>query len=97
MRFLNTTRGYSATSPANAEHYCLDCRFRDWLDATGDLTATVTFRDADGKPVGDPDVVAADAQGRFRTSRALGAAHTAEIVIRDEWGDTSGAPVVVEG
>ncbi len=40
FRFLNATRGYSAVAandPAQTEHYCLDCRFRDWLDATGDL------------------------------------------------------------
>ena len=92
VRFFNQTRGYSATSETNAEHYCLDCRFRDWLDATGDLTATVTFHIGGGQ---EHSETLTSADGTFRTQRALGNGETADIVISDAWGDTSGAPVPV--
>jgi hypothetical protein len=90
FRFLNQQRGYSATSTSNSEHYCLDCRFRDWLDATGDLTATVTYRTAGGQSSVE---TLTTHDGRFRTSHALGTDETADIVINDPWGDTSGDPV----
>jgi hypothetical protein len=96
-RFLDKKRGYSANSPDDAEHYCLDCRFRDWLDATSALTATVTYRTAHGDPIGDPEDVPADAQGHFRSRRALGEGQTAGIVVHDDWGDVSAAPVTVAG
>lgn len=99
FRFLDQERGYSAsrTDPADAEHYCLDCRFRDWLDATADLTAIVTFRDAEGRVVGKAEDLEADAGGRFRSTRALLQSQTAEIVIRDAWGDYSSSPGIVSG
>ena len=40
-RFLNAVRGYSGTGMDNVEHYCLDCSFRPWLDATDDVVARV--------------------------------------------------------
>src|SRR5204863_315758 len=48
-RFLNSLRGYSGTSMTNVEHYCDDCTFRPWLDATDDLTATLVITHARGK------------------------------------------------
>jgi hypothetical protein len=87
-RFLTATRGYSAASMEEVEHYCLDCRFRDWMDATGDLTAQVTFRDARGR-VAAVETVSSD-DGRFRTRRKLGRGERYEVVISDAWGNTSG-------
>ena len=88
FRFLNTTRGYSAsnTDPTDAEHYCLDCRFRDWLDATSDLTATVRFADGTVRTVHSTD-------GHF----AVPGPGPADVVIRDPWGDDSGDPVHIAG
>jgi hypothetical protein len=94
FRFLNHERGYSANSPTDAEHYCLDCRFRDWLDATGDLTATVTFFTSGGTTYVEK-VTTHD--GEFRTDRALGTGERAEVVISDSWGDTSGDPASIGG
>jgi hypothetical protein len=83
--FLDTVRGYSAsdTNPQDAEHYCLDCRFRDWLDATGDLTAIVYH--------GKDATVLHSTDGHF----VLHGVSSARVVIRDLWGDDSGAPVSV--
>ncbi len=95
FRFLNDQRGYSTESEAKlgeAQHYCLDCRFRDWADSTGRLTATVTFHVPGGHDVTE-EVTAHG--GAFRTQRALGAGQTADVVIRDPWGDDSGAPTTV--
>jgi hypothetical protein len=89
FRFLDTERGYSAfptPDPANAEHYCLDCRFRDWLDATGDLVAHVTYRNGDTVDV--PAVA-----GRFTVPRRDGGI---DVVVEDRWGDDSGPPEHVE-
>jgi hypothetical protein len=94
FKFLNQERGYSANSPTDAEHYCLDCRFRDWLDATGELTATVKYTAADGS-TGKETLTTTD--GRFQTSRALAPGATADVVIEDGWGDTSGAPAHLGG
>ena len=94
FRFLNKQRGYSATSVDNAEHYCLDCRFRDWLDATGTLKGYVTFFTADGKRKVEK---VKTTNGSFRTSRTLGHGERAEIVIEDLWGNTSGAPASLGG
>ncbi|MFL5845723.1 MAG: hypothetical protein ACJ762_13635 [Solirubrobacteraceae bacterium] len=80
-RFLNRTRGYSANDPSDAEHYCLDCRFRDWLDTTGELTATVATAG------GAERTVHSDEHGRFTLHGVPGAA---TITITDAWGDTSG-------
>ncbi len=99
FRFLDKERGYSTLSKddaglADAEHYCLDCRFRDWLDATDDLTATVTFHTN-----GDQDhveTVKAAPDGSFRTDRALGNGESADVVIADAWGDSSGDPVSID-
>jgi uncharacterized protein YndB with AHSA1/START domain len=94
VRFLDKVRGYSAsnTDRLDAEHYCLMCRFRDWLDATSDLTATVTFHNGGGQDHVE-EVTTHD--GTFRTDRALGNGETADVVIADAWGDTSGAAVAV--
>jgi hypothetical protein len=92
-RFLNAVRGYSATSPADLEHYCLDCRFRDWVDATGELIATVTFTTNGGT---EHVETVHSTDGTFRTDRALGNGETATIVIETPWGDTSGAPTPVK-
>ncbi|MCW2967281.1 MAG: hypothetical protein JWM71_1053, partial [Solirubrobacteraceae bacterium] len=89
FRFLNAQRGYSASSkdnPADAEHYCLDCRFRDWLDATSDLTATVRFAGGAVRTVHTTD-------GHF----SVPGSGAATIVIRDAWGDDNGTPVQVGG
>jgi hypothetical protein len=90
-RFLDHLRGYSGTSPTEVEHYCLDCTFRPWLDATGTastgaLTATVTFHTAKGG-VAVERVSSTD--GAFRTRRTLGPGDTADVTIRDQWGDYS--------
>jgi hypothetical protein len=77
------------------EHYCLDCSFRPWLDATDQLTALVRIDRAKGKPV--TDRVKPDAQGRFTTHAVLGPGDTASIAIRDPWGDTTAAPATVSG
>jgi hypothetical protein len=80
-RFLTNVRGYSAASPTAVEHYCLDCSFRPWLDATGDLIARVTVghKSEELRP---------DEAGRFRSDMTLKAGDTARIVIQDAWGDT---------
>ena len=88
-RFLTGARGYSAASYEEVEHYCLDCRFRDWMDATGDLTAKVTFIDADG----DRKTEKVDAvDGAFRTKREARDGERVQIVIEDAWGNHSGEP-----
>lgn len=102
-KFLNSTRGYSTValpgtdSPdlARAQHYCLDCRFRDWQDATNRLTATVTFTRPSGET--EEEKVRARPDGTFRTDRALGESQTATIVIHDDWGNFSPTPATVEG
>jgi hypothetical protein len=88
-RFLSATRGYSAASFDEVEHYCLDCRFRDWMDATGDLTATVTFVDKDGDKRTE---TVESSDGSFRTRREAKKGETVRIVIEDAWGNHSGAP-----
>jgi len=89
-RFLSGLRGYSGTSTTDVEHYCLDCTFRPWLDATGTgttgaLTATVTFRS--GRRVVTERLTSTG--GSFRTRRALAPGERAQVVIRDRWGDRS--------
>jgi hypothetical protein len=80
-RFLTNVRGYSAASPTAVEHYCLDCSFRPWLDATNDLVARVTV----GKKT---DEVTPDSAGRFRSDLTLEPGDTARILIQDAWGDS---------
>jgi hypothetical protein len=92
-RFLNHVRGYAANSPTDLENYCLDCRFRPWMDATGDLTATVTFHTG-GKAVVER---VRSTDGHFATKHTLGAGETASVVIADAWGDSSGQPTSVTG
>jgi hypothetical protein len=98
-RFLNHVRGYSdAGTPDDLEQYCLDCTFRPWLDSTGTarsgaLTATVTLHTGHGNEV--EELTSTD--GTFRSTAALGVGQSADIVIRDQWGDVSGTPAVVEG
>ena len=94
FRFLNQERGYSATSPTDAEHYCLDCRFRDWLDATGDLAAKVTYHAADGSTRSE---TLHTGDGKFRTTQALAPGAKADVVIGDAWGDTTGTPGHLDG
>src|SRR4051794_7409744 len=81
-RFLDAKRGYSGASMTEVEHYCLDCTFRPWLDATNKLTATV-------KIGSKTETVKPDANGRFVTSAATQPGQTATITIRDAWGDSS--------
>jgi hypothetical protein len=103
-RFLNHTRGYSGScahetdtptkmfcdQPDEVEHYCLDCTFRPWLDATNQVTADVTI----GGKTKTIDPV--DDNGRFVTGAAVAPGQAATIVIHDAWGDTS-APATVTG
>jgi hypothetical protein len=96
-QFLDHTRGYSGTSPTEVEHYCLDCTFRPWLDATGagangELTATVEYRTATGRAARE-QVTSTD--GDFRTRRALRPGETATVTIADRWGDRSGTPATI--
>jgi hypothetical protein len=96
--YFNKARGYSAQSLAqkdDAEHYCLDCRFRDWLDATGKLRATVTFLGRQGRVHAVERIRTTD--GTFRTERQLGPYEHAEITIQDHWGNTTAEPVTVGG
>ena len=81
-RFLSPTRGYSGASLTELEHYCLDCSFRPWLDATNALTATV-------KVGSTTETVKPDANGRFKTAGVLAPGQSATITIKDAWGDTS--------
>jgi len=95
--FLDHLRGYSATSTTDVEHYCLDCTFRPWLDATGTgatgpLTATVEFGSATGHRATE---LVTSTDGTFRTKRALGPGDTATVTIRDPWGDYSGTPATL--
>jgi hypothetical protein len=92
-RFLDPTRGYSGSSLTNLEHYCLDCSFRPWLDATGALSGLVTIDRATGTSVTERVRPASD--GGFTTKAVLGPGDTASIAIQDAWGDTTAAPVTV--
>ena len=90
-RFLDHLRGYSGPSRNDVEHYCLDCTFRPWRDATGTatsgaLTATVTYR-ARGRTVAVERVRSTN--GRFTSRRTLRPGETAVVVIRDPWADYS--------
>jgi hypothetical protein len=95
VRFLNSQRGYSGASLTEIEHYCHDCTFRPWLDATGQLTAVVTIDRATGKTVTERVTPADD--GSFTTDAALNPGDTATIAIRDGWGNTTAAPATVSG
>jgi Neutral/alkaline non-lysosomal ceramidase, N-terminal len=86
-RFLSATRGYSGASLTELEHYCLDCSFRPWLDATNALTAAVRI----GR---ETETVEPDDNGRFKTDTVLEPGETATITIKDAWGDHS-APATV--
>jgi hypothetical protein len=92
-RFLNNVRGYSGTGMDNVEHYCLDCSFRPWLDATGALTATVVIKRSTGRTT--TERITPDSSGRFVSRSILRSGDTATITIDDAWGDTTGAPVTV--
>jgi hypothetical protein len=91
-RFLSAQRGYTANSPDDLEHYCLDCRFRPWSDATDELIAFVTIQRAAGGL--DIETVRPRA-GRFETKAKLGEGDRASIEIQDAWGDFSGQRVTV--
>jgi hypothetical protein len=88
-------RGYSGSSPAEVEHYCLDCSFRPWLDATDDVVARVDILRAAGGHV--VERLHPDAQGRFVSQHTLGRGDRAQIAITDAWGDTTAAPTRVTG
>jgi hypothetical protein len=81
-RFLSATRGYSGSGLDEVEHYCLDCSFRPWLDATDALTATV-------KIGSKTETVKPDDNGRFKTDAVLQPGQSATITIKDAWGDYS--------
>jgi len=92
-RFLNDVRGYSGTSHDVVEHYCLDCTFRPWLDATDRLTATVTT--LSGSKVVRTEKLQPDAKGEFTTGHDLKRGQTARITIADAWGNETAAPTSV--
>ena len=77
------------------EHYCLDCTFRPWLDATGDLTAELTVTHANGRMT--HEALPARGDGRFGSKTTLRSGDHARIVIRDAWGDTTGNPARMSG
>ncbi|MFL5917230.1 MAG: hypothetical protein ACJ74X_00775 [Gaiellaceae bacterium] len=91
--FLSSTRGYSGTSLDNIEHYCLDCSFRPWLDATGAVTARVEIARLKGAP--KRETLKPDASGRFVSRNALRMGDVARITLEDAWGNRSAEPVVV--
>jgi hypothetical protein len=94
-RFLSPLRGYSGASFTEIEHYCLDCSFRPWRDATDALTAVVRIEHANGKR--QTETVQPDSNGRFTTDATLHTGDRATITIRDAWGDTSAAAASVTG
>jgi hypothetical protein len=91
--FLSPTRGYSGTSLDNIEHYCLDCSFRPWLDATDDVAAKVVIA-RNGRKRAE-ETLSPDAAGRFVSRTALRKGETATITLADAWGDRSAEPAVV--
>jgi hypothetical protein len=97
-RFLTAPpakRGYSpGTGPTDLEHYCLDCRFRDWLDSTNKLKARVDIVRANGAKE-TKNLQSSD--GHFKTNTTLASGDKATIVITDKWGDFSATPVTVTG
>jgi hypothetical protein len=82
-RFLDKKRSYSAASFDEVEHYCLDCTFRPWMDATNKLTATV-------KIGSKTETVKPDSDGHFKTDTTAATGTPVTITIKDAWGDTSG-------
>ena len=92
-RFLNNVRGYSGTSMTNVEHYCLDCSFRPWLDATNDLTATLVITHPQCPKT--TEHVDPSPAGAFKSRSTLGPGDSAAITIEDAWGDSTAAPVTV--
>lgn len=92
-RFLNNVRGYSAASWTEYEHYCVDCSFRPWLDASGDLVATLTIDRATGKS--QTERLAPGADGSFKSNSVLRSGDTARIAIEDAWGNQSGRTAAV--
>src|SRR5258707_8157258 len=76
-RFLDPTRGYSGSSLTNVEHYCLDCSFRPWRDATAALSAVVTIDRASGTSV--TDRFRARDHDSFTTKTLLPTCNTASI------------------
>jgi hypothetical protein len=76
--------------PTRFEWYCLTCSFRPWLDVGEAWEATVTFVAAT-EPVRAPATLGPD--GRWRTTRALGAGESAYVCpgdLRDQWGNFNG-------
>ena len=92
-RFLNNVRGYSGTGMDNVEHYCLDCSFRPWLDATDDVTATLLVKRADGSTAREQ--LSPNADGRFVSRSTLAAGDSGQITIDDAWGDRTAQPTTV--
>ena len=91
--FLSPTRGYSGTSLDNIEHYCLDCSFRPWLDATDDVTARVEITRLRGGR--KRETLTPDATGSFVSKSSLRTGDVARITLADAWGNSSAEPVVV--
>jgi hypothetical protein len=89
-RFLSPLRGYSGTGPDDVEHYCLDCTFRPWMDATDKVTAHVQITHADGTTASED--LTPDPGGNFASSLTLSSGDKATVSIDDAWGDTTGSP-----
>ena len=94
-RFLNDVRGYSGTSINEVEHYCLDCTFRPWLDATGNLTAKLMIKRAGSHGKTRIELLRPDRLGRFRSRSTLSHRDTATITVTDAWGDTAAGSLTV--
>jgi hypothetical protein len=94
-RFLNSLRGYSADSMTEVEHYCLDCSFRPWLDASGAVTAVVTITRANGTKV--KETLSPNSSGAFTTRATLAAGDSAGIAVADAWGNTAAGPLTFPG
>lgn len=93
--FLNSVRGYSGAGPSEVEHYCLDCTFRPWLDATDNLVAHLRISRSDGTTASED--LKPDASGNFTSTSTLSAGDRAIVSIDDAWGDTTGQPQSITG
>jgi hypothetical protein len=94
-KFLSPTRGYSGTGPDQVEHYCLDCTFRPWMDATDQLVAHLRITHPDGTSASED--LKPDAAGNFTSATTLGPGDRASVSIDDAWGDTVASPATISG